>query len=383
MKILLHLLFGYTVLKIKTNELKELFNVANSKNVPILTVKEHGEYTYVRVYSKYSSEFINAEIIKSKGLPWLFKKYAHRLGLFIGLITFFAVLVIAPMFVWEINVEGHERLNYGEVINTLNEAGVKIGSFSPNISRSDVYSKVVLGNKDIAWISVNFSGSRANVEIIEREYTESYKNVFDGANIIALCDGQIIDTDIKSGRRAVKDGDVVKKGDLLVSGIYDSNKYGTRIVYADAKIFARISEEFSTVITLKNTQKKYLEEENYNINIKIFEKSINIFKNYSKSNDSCDTIIREDAFLFGSLSRLPITVEKICALPYVTEEKMLTETEALNIAKNSTANMISNSGFKDIISVSENYYTENGHLYYNCTVDAVKNIACVSEFNID
>ena len=46
----------------------------------------------------------------------------------------------------------------------------------------------------------------------------------------------------------VQSGDQVKKGDLLVSGVYDSIRMGTRYVYSDAKVLASIFKEFSVEI---------------------------------------------------------------------------------------------------------------------------------------
>ncbi len=361
----------------------EFFNQANLKRIKILNVKEFEEYALVRLYSKDVSKFEKVEIVESQGLPCICKKYLHRIGFLVGLFLFFTILIFSPKFVWEIKVEGLDKITVAEVGEALRDAGVEIGTYSPSILRSDVYSRVILSNKDISWISVNFIGSTAYVEIIEREYTPVSDTQADGANIIAACDGQIIDTDIKCGRRIVNIGDVVKKGDLLVSGIYDSVKAGTRFVYSDAKVYARVTEKFSTVIPLKRETKTYCDEDISNIDIKIFKKKINIFKKDTQTCKECDTIIRENNIPYSGLRRLPIIIEKTCCLPYELSENVLTEAEALALAKNSVANMISDAGFKDVVFISENYYFENEQLYFNCEVEAVKNIAFVNEFNIN
>ena len=65
------------------------------------------------------------------GMPILWRRYRHRVGMWAGLLLFFAAIYTAPLFVWEINVEGLDRLSREYVCELLADEGVRIGAFSP------------------------------------------------------------------------------------------------------------------------------------------------------------------------------------------------------------------------------------------------------------
>ena len=116
---------------------------------------------------------------------------------------------------------------------------------------------------------------------------------------------------------------------------------------------------------------------------KIFKKRINIFEKNTPNAGKCDIIKVENYLPLKGFERLPVTLEKTCVIPYFFEELLFTEERALELAKKDVADMLSNAGYEEIISVNENYYTENGQLHFTCEVEAIKNIALVSEFEID
>ena len=391
MKIFLHLFLGYSVFCVSHEGYKILLNLSNKARIKLLNVRYKNEKLYVRVYAKdekrliylLDSACVEYRITVRRGCPEIFKKYRHRVGLISGIIAFFLVMYISPLFIWEINISGLERIKREDAEKLLNESGVSIGAFSPLIERSRLYSEILLKSKDISWISVNIIGSSANVEILERDYEAAVITKADGANIIALKDGYIIDTDIKKGRRIVSDGTVVKKDEMLVSGVYDTAKMGTRYVYSDAKVFAGVNDAFSVEIPLKTVKKEYCEEIIMEKTVKIFGKSINILKNYTKSIEKYDTIIREESIPYFAFDRLPVALKSVCALPYETVEVALTEEEALDRARIEIQRMVSEADYTEVLEYSENYYIKNDILYLNCSVEAIQNIALVSEFDVN
>lgn len=391
MKWLLYYVLGYSEVSVSYEHLKEILNFFNREEIPLLAIKTKEELASIRIYSKHEEKLITHFahscvelcLLRRVGIPQLIKKYRHRIGLISGLILLFAAMYISPMFIWQINITGLESLNYVDVIKLLNDAGVRVGAFSPTLDRSKIYSKILLESDEISWISVNMQGSSANVEIVERDAGYASKIRADGANIVAAKDGQILDANIIKGRRIAQNGEVVNKGALLVSGVYDSVKMGTRFVYADAEVLAKVTDEFNTEIPLQNTEKIYNEEIILEVYIKLFGKSINILKNYSKSTLNYDTIIREDVFPIAGLDKLPIVIKTVCALPYEDVPIVLSVEEALERAKRETHLMITAADYSELISTEESYALENDVLHYVCRVEAVQNIASVNEFNID
>ena len=392
MKLFLYLALGYTDIRMAQEAVKEFLNLANRCGCPLLNMRMQENTAVVRVYMRDEKKIlsclqscgIKAEVLRRRGLPALWNRYCHRIGILGGCILFFLVLNIAPLFVWEINVTGLEKLSREYVMELLEQEGVYIGAFSPSIDRRAVYTNILRASEDISWLSVNIRGSSANVEIVEREYTPVTKRMADAANIIADKDGVIVDAEVKNGRLSVQKGEVVQKGALLVSGVYDTKKMGTRYVYADAAVYAVVSDEYCIQIPLENTKRVYGEETVQQMSLKMFGKNINIFKNYSIFEENYDTIQREDNLPLVGFDKLPFSIETICALPYTDVPVLLTEQAALERAKQELWRRLDEEAeYLETLAFEESYTVENAVLIYRCSVEAIENIAAVSEFSLN
>ena len=387
MRTLLYLLLGYSIFEIEVSRIKDVLNLLSQKNIPIISFYSEGEKVRLKIKYKSKNNVLlllnDAKVVKSGGLPLIIDRYKHRFGLISGILIMFLAIYVSPLFVWNIEIKGIDRLSREYVSEILAEAGVKLGTFSPNIVRSDVYEHILTSGEDISWISVNFIGSTANVEIIERDYTSASKCRSDGANIIAAEDGLIIDIDILKGRRVASNNEVVKKGDLLVSGVYDSIRMGTRYVYSDAKVLASIFKEFSVEIPLETLKKQYTDETTTEVRLKLFGKSINIFKNYSKTSDKYDIIIRDRSVPVFGFEKLPIVLETTVALNYENLPVTLSQNQAIDKARSKIKELITAENFEEILSTEYYYDVDGDVLKYSCQVNAVKNIAKISEFDID
>lgn len=392
MKHLLYWFLGYTVLGVKYECIRAVLNLINRYHVKVIDMRFSDESARIKIYAREEkkvtsallSEGVSYTVHCKKGMTEHVKKYRHRSGMIIGAIAMFIALYVSPMFVWEINITGIDRLSEEAVIDILSGEGINLGSFAPLVDRKAVYMNILSKNKDISWIAVNFIGSSANVEIVERDYTTVSEVNSDAANIVASKDGFILETDVICGRRMVDKGDVVKKGDVLVSGIYDTEKMGTRYVYSDADVYAIIYDEFVIKVPLENTKKVYSDETLKACGIKIFGKSINFYKNYSILEGNYDTISREEKIEFLGLETLPISILSTDTLPYTNKHVFLTEDEALERARLEFYRSLDlETDYMEMLSIEEIYTIENSVLIYKPVVEAIQNIAATAEFEIN
>ena len=110
----------------------------------------------------------------------------------------------------------------------------------------------------------------------------------------------------------------------------------------------------------------------------------NIFKNYSILEENYDTIQREDSLPIPRLDKLPLSLETVCALPYENVSVLLTADEALEQAKRELMHRIrTEAEYVETLAFEEFYTVENAVLVYHCSVEAIENIAVVSEFSLD
>ena len=301
-----------------------------------------------------------------------------------GVIALLAALYVSPLFIWEINITGVERLSKEYISSVLAREGVRLGAFHPLIDRKSIYMNIIGNYPDISWISVNFTGSSANIEIIERDYTESAEMTSDAANIIASKDGQIFDLKVLNGRCVVKSGDIVKKDDILISGVYDSGMMGTKYVNASGEVYAYVTDKFYTEVSLKYIKKEYTNEIVVERDINLFGKRIKIYKNYSNFDEKYDTIKKEHNFEKSNMKPLPFSSSETVAMLYTEKEGIYCEEDALNVARNHFFGFIdTKADYCDLISFDESYEIKDNTLLYSAVINAIENIAVQSKVNIE
>ena len=184
---------------------------------------------------------IRIHIMHKSGFPFIVKRYKRRPGLLIGAIVFLVILEILSCFIWVIDVEGNSDTEYKEIINSCEEIGIKIGMKSRDVDSKFQREKLLLKLDSLSWAALNVEGSRLTVNVTEtkREKNEDKKP----CNLKAKSDGIIKKIDVTSGNSVVSVGDVVKKGDVLVSGIIE-NAGGTKFVYSKGTVVAQVEKSY-------------------------------------------------------------------------------------------------------------------------------------------
>ena len=185
----------------------------------------------------------------------------------------------------------------------------------------------------VSFISVNLRGTVARVELREREDNTEIEDTESPSNLIAAMDGQIEAIEITGGVSKVKHGEIVKKGDLLASGIIDSTALGYRLVRARGVVTARTTMTYEIEIPLHITEKAYTGKTKTEKSVKFFSKTLIFFKNTNISVESCDRIEKERRiFLLGKI-KLPISIIETTYAEYEMRSRVLTEEEALQKAR--------------------------------------------------
>ena len=180
-------------------------------------------------------------IIKKCGLIFIIKKYFKRAGLLIGVIMFFSTLYVLSLFVWNVSVTGNERVSKTEILSNCKEIGVENGVLLSKIDSQLYREMLLLKSPELSWCSLNIEGSKVTVNVSE---ISKNSNMDIPSNIVSDCDGIITDIYVESGVANVEKGQVVCRGDLLVSGISQLNSVN-QFVKSKAVITAEIRESIS------------------------------------------------------------------------------------------------------------------------------------------
>lgn len=361
--------------------IKPLISAAVARNVPFGKIEKDGEgYSFlvrrrdvaeIQEIAQRAGVEINAV---RTGLPALIKKHRLRVGIPVGALLAALMIILSSRFVWDIHISGNERVTDEEIEAALDGYGFRLGAYLPALDIEKICRMIVIENKDISWISVNIRGTVAHVEVRETK-SASVEDVSEPSNLVASRDGQIVLVEAYGGKSEVKAGQTVKKGDILVSGVIDSQALGFRLVRSRGKVYAAVTKTFSASVPLSSFEKIYTGNEKVKKTVKFFSKSTELFKNTNISYEKYDTIEKtERVSLFGI--RLPIFVTTVTYAEYTEIPRTITEEDAYSAACDTAEReKIIDTKEDRILSQSESKSTENGVCTVTITVECVTDIA--------
>ena len=285
-----------------------------------------------KLFCIFSSKGFSYRIQKERGIHLFLRRLFKRPGLCLGILLFSFLLVFSTQFVFDIRITGNEILTDEEVLAQLSENGFICGTFLPKTDIESLCNRVVLHSDTISWISVNMLGTIAHVEVKERKNKELSTNTGKLACLVAGRDGVIVGFDCSSGTIAVNVGQTVKKGELLVSGVFEG-QHGTYFQNAYGQVRARTTHTFSVTIPKKEALTVDYERIEIEKQIIFLGKTIKVFTKGGNLPTSCDTIKEETIQL--SLSDnlfLPIYQKTVYAEIPVTKTVTYTKQQAEKIA---------------------------------------------------
>ncbi|MBS4535273.1 sporulation protein YqfD [Clostridium sp. D2Q-14] len=289
---------GYVIIRIEGLTLERFINLAAINNVYLWDIER---YDYTTLEAKVSLKGVKElreiilkagcrlNIISKEGLPFLLSRLRKRKMLAIGFVLVIGVIFFLTSFIWNIEINSTGDLNEEELIEYLNKEGIKIGIKKSIIEEEELKINILEKFEDIAYVNINIKGTNLVIELKERSYITEDETIDKNkpCNIVASKKGIIEKTIAKNGNVVVEKGEIVEKGQLLITGIVQNDlEENILLVHANGEILARtyytntIKEPIVKEIQ-EETGEKYFSRE-----IKIGNKSIHLkngdipFENY-------------------------------------------------------------------------------------------------------
>ncbi|MEE0769655.1 MAG: sporulation protein YqfD [Clostridia bacterium] len=338
-KILLAYILGYLEIKVEGYFIEKFINNCLKSNIFLWNIKRKrttimtcniGVKDFKNIRKILKKTKCRIKIEKKKGLPFTFNKYRKRK--IFALLIFIILIIIAILsnFVWNIQIEGTEKISKDELIQTLKEEGLSIGKFKPGIETREIINKVRLDRDDIAWIGIEITGTNAIVKVVEAEEKPEIVDEDEYCNIVATKDGVVTKIMAQNGTPLVKNGDLIKKGTVLIGGWLEGKYTGTRYVHSNGQVEAKVWYTQKERVYLKETKKEDTGEaqNKYSVNINNF--IINFNKRVSKF-ENYDTIEEAKKIKLFSNFYLPIELVKTTYKEYKVVEIAHTLEEAKTI----------------------------------------------------
>lgn len=383
-KIILNYILGYVNILVEGYFVEKFINICNKQKIFLWNLKRSKTtiiYTNVSIKDfkklKPIAQKTKCKIkIKSKkGLPFIFNKYKKRKIFVIGLAMVLITIFTLSKFIWNIEVIGNEKINADEIIQIANENNLKIGKFKNKVDTKKIINKLRLERDDIAWIGIEIKGTNAIIKIVESIPKPNIIDDEEFCNIVATKDAIIKKISAQNGTPVVKEGEIVKKGTVLIAGWLEGKYTGTRYVHATGSVQGKVWYTQKERIYFKQQKKEQTGnvENKYSLNINNFKinfnKGVSKFKNY-------DTIETNKKVKLFSNFYLPIELIKITNTEVNITDITYTLEEAKNIgiekAKQELNNKIEN--LDNILSIQINDSQTSEYIEVEVTYEMLENI---------
>ena len=380
------LVFGYRKLSINADDLSSVTSKFINNGISSTINNDGTIIVRERDFEKIQNILqgrIEYSTSKAMGLYGWWKRFKHKKALLFSLLISAILYAYSSSLVWDIRIDGNESIPDSEIILELSNQGFEVGSSWSKVDKSVVESSVLKNNGNISWININKRGTVAYVTVLERNDTEDINfpsNEY--ANIVATEDCIIEEVTVKSGTAVVKPGDVVKRGDLLISGICSAESGG--FCKAEGTVVGRVNEKIDVNLARNHEIRVQKERKIYSISLNFFNFSLNIFKLYRNSTDECDIIDYEKSYSLLDKIKLPFSINVKYITEYCVESAEYSDTEIVNIA---TARLNSRLASRlvgcDLIKAKTfGDYTDNG--YYLCSdVTFLCSVGVTKKFEVD
>ncbi len=207
-RILLKYILGYVNISVEGYYIERFINTCISKGILLWNVKREkstymhanvgiGDYKKLKQVAKKTK--CKMKIEGKKGAPFLMNRYRKRKVFFILLILIVISLYGTSKFVWNIEVEGIDKISKEEIIANLAECGLDVGTLKSKINTQEIINKIRLERDDIAWMNIDLSGTNVIVKIVETTEKPEIIDQNEYCNIVSNKKAQITKITATSG----------------------------------------------------------------------------------------------------------------------------------------------------------------------------------------
>lgn len=336
---------GYLLVRIKGYSPERFINLCSAKDILIWDLRqvEDGYEFFISVQGFRQLKQIVKKtktrpyIKKRYGLPFLLHRYRKRKVFAIGVVLCCILVYIMSLFIWEISISGEQKHTDEAILKFLKSNNVYTGIQKEKVSCQEIEDKIRAKYPDIGWVSAEIRGTRLLIKVKETNMPKTVEKRTQPCHIVADKDGIITSIITRNGIPQVKAGAIVKKGDVLISGVVDiMGDFDVLVrkepVVSDADVKMKTFYEYSDSFDLKYTKKQYTGKEKKAYSVSINENKIflyspfNVYKKY-------DIIDNDEKIRIGNNFYLPISL----GTTYYKEFEMIpstyTKEEADQIAK--------------------------------------------------
>jgi similar to stage IV sporulation protein len=317
---LFHYINGFYIIEMHGYMMEKLLNILHIHKIYAWDIKKDKNGALrlklmrgsLEKFLSLSKHFkVDVKVISKHGLPYFLQRMLRKKGFVIGCMILIASFFFLSSLILKIEIPVEYSMQKQQIMTALSEVGLKAGLIKYTIDYDEVKRQFLINNPDYTYISITLQGTKAKVDLYSAVKSQEIYDYSKPADIIASKDGEVTKILTIRGTALVKQGDIVKRGDVLISGnehmlVGNSETY----VYqcATGSIMAKVKYNF------ENIPVNMLQPSE---DAAFTEQKIILLKNfafeYKKADDSDDLIeyqsTERNIYLFDFM--LPVRIQKI------------------------------------------------------------------------
>ena len=302
---------------------------------------------------------VKIHILNRHGPAFFFYRHKRRWWFLLGMTVFAGMIYILSLFVWQIDIDGNRKYTDALILQALAQMDVKTGCRKSEIDLPEIEEELRIMYNEITWVSASIAGTKLQIELREGdlkisessgggqtgnvkrvENRENNPKTQNGesetdlpANLVADEDAIITNLVVRRGAVAVRYGDEVKKGDVLIEGkvyIYNEDETLKKVDYltAEGDVFGKYQELYEKHYQRKHEVRSYTGKNYRELGVAIVGKSFclpvweNILKKQLEENTLSEVWSWKKQFRLTPTFYLPFALEYTEYVPYenVVEE---------------------------------------------------------------
>lgn len=246
-------------------------------------------------------------VVRTEGAPEVWRQYRRRYVLLAAAAVLAAVLALGSTHIWDFQVTGNDTVPTETILRTLEKYGVALGARS-RIDQEALRNQVLLELPDVVWLTVNMRGCTAHVQVVERQRPPHLYADGEITNVVAARDGLVTKIQALDGEAQVMAGSTVTAGQVLISGVVDSDRRGYRLLHGMGQVWARTWYELSVSVPLTVREKGRETGAVTRLAVDVGRNRIKIYGKGSMTGPDCDkmTLYHQARLPFGLT--LPVTL---------------------------------------------------------------------------
>ena len=218
---------GYVIIIVSGYFVEKFMNVCTHRQIFLWDIKRCGSETLKMKISINGFRLLRpvvkktgcrVRLVKKCGMPFIINRYRKRKTFVFGAFVFILLIYFMTSFVWSVEISGNKKLETVFLNEILSTCGIKPGVLKYSVDTEKAVAYMMLNVKELSWASIDVHGTRVKVQVREGVIPPTLVPKDEPCNVIATKDGIVSYIVAEEGYEAVKTGDTVQQGQVLISG---------------------------------------------------------------------------------------------------------------------------------------------------------------------